>query len=263
MSTTTEVRPRNAGTTRRRARRWPLIVLGVVTLAMLVYMLSAYVPPDMGTSRIPVGGSVHYVLLVAHIFTATVAAVAGLAQFWPWLRRRHPAVHRWTGRAYLFLGVFPSSVLAIPVIVLAPFGAANQTALATLDLLWIVAGVAGYRAARQRRFADHRRWMIRSYALTFSSIVTRFFSPVMVLMITPQAASLAYGGDQAAIVHDIASGSAWLGLAVTLLIAEGYIQRRYGVPAGGVQGRGIGAGGTATRRETGENKEVPMTTRRL
>jgi uncharacterized membrane protein len=231
MSITTQRQAGRANGVPSTRRSWPLIVLGLVTVGMVVYLLSAYVPPDMSTSRVPPRSSLHYVLLVTHIFTAAVAALAGIIQFLPWVRRRHPAVHRWTGRAYFFLGVFPSSVVAIPVAVLGPFGSANQAALVLLDVLWIITGIAGYRAIRARRYADHRRWMIRNYALIFGSIASRFWIPVMVLVTVPQATSVAYGGDATAIGHDIASGSAWLGVAVSLLIAEYYIQRRYGVPS--------------------------------
>jgi uncharacterized membrane protein YozB (DUF420 family) len=226
MATITHTEPTTDRVQRRRRRRWPLITLAVATVATIVYMLSAYVPPVMSNSRIPVQGTGHYVLLLAHIFTATVATLTGLVQFWPTLRQRYPVAHRWTGRAYFFLGVFPSSVLAVPVTVLAPYGAGNQAAVAVLDTLWIITAVAGYRSARRRRFADHRRWMIRNYALTLSSLASRFFMPVMALIIVPQAAGPAYQGDEIAIGHDIASGSAWLGLVVTMVVTEGYLQRR-------------------------------------
>jgi hypothetical protein len=225
-----ETAPRPA---RRRRRPWGVLALSVTMLAMVAYLLSAYLPPNISTSRIPISyGGIQYVLLVAHIFTAAVATVAGLAQLWPWLRRRYPVAHRWTGRAYFFLGVFPSSVLAIPVLVMAPFGVSNQASLLVLDALWMITGVAGYRAARQRRFADHRKWMIRNYALTFASIASRFWTPIAVLAMLPELKGPAYQGDTNGIgaIHDVASASAWLGLVVTLVVVEGYIQRRYGVP---------------------------------
>lgn len=52
----------------------------------------------------------HYLLLVAHILFGSVALVAACLQIWPWLRRTRPAVHRWSGRAYLFGGVFPGGL---------------------------------------------------------------------------------------------------------------------------------------------------------
>lgn len=235
MTATRELTPNDTRppTTRKPRRAWGVLALSVTMLVMVVYLLSAYVPPDISTSRIPIShGTVQYVLLVAHIFTAAVATVTGLAQLWPWLRRRYPVVHRWTGRAYFFLGVFPSSVLAIPVIAMAPMGVSNQAALFVLDVLWVISGVAGYRSARQRKFTDHRKWMIRNYGLTFASIASRFWIPVVGIAMVPELGGVPYQGDSNGIaaIHDVASGSAWLGLMVTVVVVEWYIQRRYGVP---------------------------------
>ncbi|MGA8112114.1 MAG: DUF2306 domain-containing protein [Actinocatenispora sp.] len=231
MSAVAQHRVGRGSAGRRRRRPWPIAVLAVATVATTLWVVSAYVPPDMATSRIPPRSTLHYVLLVAHIFTAAVAAVSGTVQFWPWLRRRFPRLHRWTGRTYFFLGVFPSAVLAIPVSIYAPLGASNQAGLLALDVLWIITGVAGYRAVRQRRYADHRRWMIRNFALIWASLASRAWIPLMLLAIAPQEHSTTYHGDQLAIMHDLASGSAWLGLFSTVVIVEAYIQRRYGVPA--------------------------------
>jgi uncharacterized membrane protein YozB (DUF420 family) len=223
-------RPAVARTARRAKRRWPLVTLGVAMTATVVYLVSAYLPPNPATSRVPGATGVHYWLLVAHIFTAAVAGIAGAVQFFPVLRGKHPRLHRWVGRVYFFGGVFPSSLLALPVAVLAPMGASNQVGLVVMDLMWGLSAIAGYRAVRQRRFADHRRWMIRNYALTVASPVTRLATFVMVGVAVPQAGTT-YRGDDLALGADIASGSIWLGLLVTVLVAEFYLQRRYGVPS--------------------------------
>jgi hypothetical protein len=228
-----ETKPSPPRRAKRPRRAWGILALSATMLIMLVYMLSAYVPPNIDTSRIPiVYGGIQYVLLVAHIFTATVATVTGLVQLWPWLRRKFPVAHRWTGRAYFFLGVFPSSVLAIPVIAMAPMGISNQAGLLVLDVLWMISAVAGYRTARQRKFADHRKWMIRNYGLTFASIASRFWIPILGVALVPEMGGVPYQGDPNGIaaMHDVASGSVWLGLMVTMVVVEWYIQRRYGVP---------------------------------
>jgi Predicted membrane protein (DUF2306) len=230
MSVITRPEPTTTTAGPRRWRRWPLVSLAVVSLALLVYMLTPYIPPDMSTSRAKFDNGIFFVLLVAHIFTATVATVTGLAQFWPWLRNNHPRVHRWVGRAYFFAGVFPSMVLAVPVALAAPFGVSNQAGLLMVDLAWAGTAIAGYRSARQRRFADHRRWMIRNYALTFSSLFSRIVQPVLALIIVSQASGPSYRGDNLAIIHDIASSSIWVGVLMVVVAAEFYIQRRYGVP---------------------------------
>lgn len=208
--------------------RW-LITLTVVTLAILGYMLSAYVPPDISTSRVEVHGDpVRYWLLVGHIAFGAVATVTGLAQFWPSLRRKHPWLHRWTGRAYFFAGIFPAMILAVPVSLFSESGVSNVAALDMMLVLWAVTGVAGLRATRSRRYADHRRWMIRNYAVTSAILMSRLWGGAMAVVVLAQADSPVYNGNMVAMIHDIASSGAWLALTVNLLAAEVYIQRRYG-----------------------------------
>lgn len=98
----------------------------MVTVLVTAQALAASVPPDLHTSRVPPRSALHFGLLGAHIVTAAVAVLTGLAQSWPWLRRRHPAAHRWTGRAYFFAGVFPSALVGIPVIHFTPWASATR-----------------------------------------------------------------------------------------------------------------------------------------
>ncbi|MFF2812106.1 DUF2306 domain-containing protein [Streptomyces sp. NPDC058000] len=230
--------PASVGARRRRPRTalW-LVPLAAVSLLITAQAVGPYLPPDLHTSRVPPRSELHYALLVAHIFTAAVAVVTGLAQCWPWLRRRHPAVHRWTGRVYLFGGVFPSALIGIPVVYFVPLGLSNQLSLGVLDALWIVTGVAGYRAALprtrtsgghpHRRYADHRVWMIRNVALTLVALTSRIIQPVVEHLVAAQLADpVAYAGDPLAAGHDIASTSSWCALLLNLIAAEYLIQRR-------------------------------------
>ncbi|MCX4639928.1 DUF2306 domain-containing protein [Streptomyces platensis] len=216
---------------RLRTAAW-LLPLAVVTVLVTARALTAYVPPDLHTSRVPLRGELHYALLVAHIATATVAVLTGLAQSWPWLRRRSPAAHRWTGRAYFFAGAFPSALVGIPVIVLTPLGLSNQASLAVLDALWLLTGIAGYRAARQRRYADHRVWMIRNYALTLVAVTSRLIQPLFEYLVAAQLTDpVSYAGDALAAGHDIAGATAWTALVLQLIAAECLLRRRAGKAA--------------------------------
>ncbi|MFB9833447.1 DUF2306 domain-containing protein [Actinoallomurus acaciae] len=213
---------------RRRGRPWALLVLGVVCAAALVYLLTAYIPPEMSRSRVPETGIFAYVLLVTHIFTASVALIAGPLQFWPWLRR-HRKAHRWIGRAYLFVGVFPSAVISIPVsLQTSSFGVSSQLATGIFSIVWFGTGYAAYRAARRRRYADHRQWMIRNFALTFGKVTNTLLQVPVYLLVAAQDGSIGRGDDATLITHDIAGTTSWLAFVLNLLIVEWYIQRRYG-----------------------------------
>lgn len=181
-----------------------------------------------------------YPALVLHIGFGAVALVTAVLQVWPWLRRHHPAVHRWSGRVYLFGGVFPGSVAAFGV---APFsvsgGVTANVANTMLVILWLLTGIAGYRAALRRRYAEHREWMVRNVALTFSIVLNRFWSTLCVVLFVPGAIT---GGELDPVALDQAVGAAaWLSWVVNLLVVEWWLHRtrnRRGTPA-----PAVGSGG--------------------
>src|SRR5262249_50642077 len=109
-----------------------------------------------------------------HIVCGSGALLLGLAQLWTGLRRRWPAVHRWTGRAYLVcvgLGMIGGYYLAVTT----TLGPAFGLGISGLATAWgATTGVAWY-AIRKRAVDIHRSWMIRSYVVTFAFVVFRLF----------------------------------------------------------------------------------------
>jgi len=190
-----------------------LAVSGFVCVAIALFAASAYVTLDMGQSRPALHGPVHYGLLVAHIFTGTVAVLTGVSQFWPGLRARHPGVHRLMGRVY-FAGVLPSSLLGLICAQLSLNGLAASAPLTVLSALWFVSAVQGLRTARQRRFGEHRVWMIRGFALTGAAVTGRLWG-LLLGGLLPEADGL--------LVFATAN---WLSFVVNLLVAEWWVQSR-------------------------------------
>ena len=157
--------------------------------------------------------------LLLHIACGVAAIVAGPFQFVASLRASHPAVHRATGYVYLtavllggcaglrlspdtaqFVAEALSDSTAFELIGMAPTAlgyAPNTTydpsqfplvvpAFAALSIAWIVTSAAALARARQRRFADHRAWMTRSYSLTFAAVTVRLMGvPLLVVTRDP------------------------------------------------------------------------------
>jgi hypothetical protein len=221
----------------RRAHpaRTAALPLGLLTVLFLAYALPPYLGLDPAQARLaqPDAAPWFYPALVAHIGFGSIALLAAVLQVWPWLRRRHPEVHRWSGRAYVFLGVLPASVAALGV---APFsvagGAAAHVANTLLAVVWFGTTVAGYRAARGRRYAEHREWMLRSTALAFSIVANRVWTVVCLLVFAPSA--LGDGPLVEADLHQAVGVAAWLSWVVNLVLVELWLQRtrrRAGRPA--------------------------------
>lgn len=190
-----------------------LAVSGFVCVAITIFAASAYVTLDMSEARPALHGPVHYGLLVAHVFTGTAAILTGVSQFWPGLRARHPRVHRVMGRVY-FAAVLPSSLLGLVCAQLSLYGLATSGPLTVLSALWFISAVQGLRTARQRRFGEHRIWMIRGFAITSAAVTGRLWG-LLLGGLLPEADGL--------LVFATAN---WLSFTVNLLVAEWWIQSR-------------------------------------
>ena len=176
------VRPRK--TWWRRPWLAPLALLVAVFLA---YSVPPYLTLDPAQSRVPAppGFAAHYWFLVAHILFGSIAIVGVILQVWPWLRRTHPVVHRRIGRVYVFGGAIPSALMALTIAPFSPFG----PAAGVLNVVGRCCGSGSPSPAsarsRQRRYADHRKWMIRSFAMTMNTLLSRVYAPIAFLGLGP------------------------------------------------------------------------------
>ena len=214
-------------TTRRPlARQWWVFPLASATVIFLVTALPRYVGLDPSQSLVETDrGPVFYPALVTHIFFGSVMLCCGVLQLWPWLRANHPKVHRWTGRTYVVTAI-PTGVGALVTSQFPAAGPSQQVGNTFLAVLFLLFTVQGYRAARQRRFKDHREWMYRSYAMAFSIVANRFWNVVLLMIYVPEAMTGNDIGLDDPTLASAASASAWVSWVVNLLIAEWIIHRK-------------------------------------
>jgi uncharacterized membrane protein len=229
--------------------------LAFVVVAFLAFSLPPYLGLDPAQSRLPLNShtSWHYPVLVGHILFGTVALVTCCMQIWPWLRRKHPALHRRTGRVYVLFGVLPAGLLGIFAGALAVTpGFSGRAGNITLAVVWLAVTFRGFRAARAGRYAEHRRWMIRSFALTTSIIANRFWVVGLIGGLSPFLDSQ-FGGDQQAMIRAAVEAAIWLSWIVNLFIAEWWIERSRGLASA----RGRDVKGTEDRRDRGPDRADP------
>lgn len=205
-------------------RPWiaPLVVLAV---AFIAFSLPPYLTLDPSRSRIPPPAdfAAYYPLLVAHVLFGSVAMLTCCFQIWPWFRRRHPAAHTAIGRVYVFGGVVPAGLVGLAIGSISPYGPTIRASNVLLATLWLTFTLVGFRMARRRRFAEHRRWMIRSFALTLSVISNRVWAPILVVALMPQLETT-YGGNETMFVQTVAGLTGWLGWVLPLLFAEWWLE---------------------------------------
>jgi uncharacterized membrane protein len=150
-------------------------------------------------------------------FAATHFAVGGFVlligpfQFLPRFRTRWPVLHRWLGRLYV-AGCLFSGVAGFMLAQNTNAGPVARTGFTLLAIFWVITTSMAFLKARNQQFADHRRWMIRSYALTFAAVTLRFYLPV----------SLMGFGIDFAIAYPAISFACWVPNAI---VAEWMIRR--------------------------------------
>ena len=89
-----------------------------------------------------------------------------------------------------FLGTSPSWLGYTPSITFTPSQFVPvMMGFAVLSVVWLVTSIIAFVRARQRRFGEHRKWMIRSYALTFAAVSVRLIGlPFLFLIRNPVVA---------------------------------------------------------------------------
>jgi uncharacterized membrane protein len=194
------------------ARKWLAPGLAVIVVAFLAFSLPPYFTGD---TRVPATFALHYPLLVAHVMFASVAMVAAVAQIWPRLRARHPVLHRRVGRVYVYTAI-PAAVCAMVIGAATPFGPFLAVSNIFLASLWLWFTINGYLAARQRRYAEHRRHMVRSATLALSIITNRIWTPILFIALHPLQDSV-FGGNERHFLWFAAGLGAWLGWTIPLL----------------------------------------------
>jgi uncharacterized membrane protein len=107
-------------------------------------------------------------LLIPHTVCGIIALLAGPMQFSSRLRQRHLKFHRVLGRIYIvsvFIGALTGIALAA--------GRPGLPGTSMQAAAWIVCTTAAFLTARNRQIVQHRQWMIRSYAVTFTFVSSR------------------------------------------------------------------------------------------
>jgi uncharacterized membrane protein len=221
-------------TRRTRSAFWWLLLtaLAVAVFAPLQYAFSPLA--DLAENDSPLAANYADQPLVVRLAFYLHIGFGGLAlflspfQFATRLRTRAPRVHRAVGR----IAVGSIVVAGGAGLVLAPHSVAGPVGTAgfgLLAVLWLTFVVTAFRAIRRGDVPAHRRWMIRTFALTYAAVTLRLWLFVLIFLQTGLA------GTDADVAFDRAYLLVpFLSWVPNLLVAERYLatRRRHPAPAG-------------------------------
>ncbi len=148
-----------------------------------------------------------------HIFSSMLVLPAGAFLFSNWLLKNFSTLHRWIGKSYVGLVLCISAPTGMIMAFHANGGWMAQVSFLILTPLWWWSTYLGYRTARQLDFKAHKRWMIRSYALTFSAISLRLYQFILT----------AFSHLEAETQYILVSWLSWIG---NLIMVELWLERK-------------------------------------
>lgn len=165
MATTALPKPHTA---RSRFKTILWILLGLTALFVFitseVMLVTDY--PMYHAYRLQVIADRH--LLIPHTICGTLALLIGPINFSSRIRLRHLQLHRVLGRIYV-VSVFVGSYTGIAL----ARGRPGLPGTSMQAAAWMVCTTAAVIMARNRQIVQHRQWMIRSYAVTFTFVSSR------------------------------------------------------------------------------------------
>jgi hypothetical protein len=101
-----------------------------------------------------------------HAVLASVVAFCGVLQLLPQLRTRLPGFHRWNGRLFL-VAMFAATMAGFVLVWVRGtyLNLVGAWAVTINGILIIVCGVLAWRKVREKDFASHRRWALRTFVV--------------------------------------------------------------------------------------------------
>jgi uncharacterized membrane protein len=157
---------------------WWLLMIGSVMIALVSYRYlapHALIPPDIGKNV-----NLRPWIFV-HAGAASTALILGPFQFIARLRAARPKLHRWMGRTYV-VACLAGGISGLMLAAGTNAGPIAQAGFGLLAVCWLTANVQAWRLALAGRFAEHRRWMVRSFAMTFAAVTLRLYLPIAPVM---------------------------------------------------------------------------------
>jgi uncharacterized membrane protein len=149
-----------------------------------------------------------------HVLPGAIFFILVPLQFSRRIRARHPAFHRWNGRAIL-VTAGASALAGMYLGIASAYGGPLESAATTIFGGWfLLAAARAWRAIRRRDVARHREWMIRMFAIGIGISVIRMAGLANLLVTGPESI------NQLNFALDL-----WVGWLLSAAVAELWIIR--------------------------------------
>ena len=156
-----------------------LLFIVAPSFARLAFLLD----PPMSANPTDIAFALHRPTGFLHIVPGLVMVALMPIQASRRLRQRWPAIHRWSGRLFVLLGLsLCASAVVMNILFPVVGGRLKLTVIYAMCVAQLATMAMGIRAIRRRDVSGHRKWMLRAMGVAFSGGTAGIFVVPFYLM---------------------------------------------------------------------------------
>jgi uncharacterized membrane protein len=152
-------------------------------------------------------------LFYTHVYSAIFCLLAGFTQFNNLILRDFIKIHKHFGKIYVYSVLLFAAPSGIYIGFYANGGITSKVSFILLGIIWFYFTLKGILEIKKGNIDNHKKMMIRSFALAFSAITLRLWKVVLVYLFEPNP-------------MDVYRIIAWLGWIPNIVIIELYLYKK-------------------------------------
>lgn len=149
----------------------------LITLQYVPYSLDA---AFLAIKEDEVKISYYPIAFYTHVYTSIFVLVIGFFQISSYIRNKFPTSHRILGIIYITIVLLLAAPSGLIMGIHGNGGIYSQISFCLQAILWFIFTFFGFLTIKKGNIAQHRKYMILSFALTLSAISLRLFKWIIV-----------------------------------------------------------------------------------
>lgn len=117
-----------------------------------------------------------------HIFAGAICISTALIQFSRYILKKSKAIHRWSGKLYVFVVLFLGAPTGFYLSFFAKGGFWERILFMFMAVLWFATTLNGLSTIHKRNVLAHKLWMIRSYSMAMTAVTFRVYHILFYLL---------------------------------------------------------------------------------
>ena len=156
--------------------------------------------------------SFYYSCFYIHIFAGAFCILTALVQFSRIVLKKVKAIHKWSGRIYVFVVLFLGAPTGLYMSFFAKGSIWERSLFVFMAVFWFITTFYGLQTILKKNVLAHKVWMMRSYAMAMTAVTFRVYHIVFYVL----------GWDH---LHNYEI-SLWISVIGNMLFAEWMIYRK-------------------------------------